>query len=248
MDTQDFDLLISKYSDDLMQLKEKWSECGIVTEEKKEDTRTKEEVSAKAEEETEAAPSYDEQPTEQEAEEEPSQAPDEDNMSDYPKAAPESYARFTARVFSGEGVYPVAGAKVPHSLQPSSEPLVCRTLPLTTQSWVLSLGQEDPLEKGKGCPLQCSCLENSMDYTVHGVTGSDMTECPSLSPVPHPSKMRGGPSQKDCTDAGLCAQLGTGPQTLPHQETQLSCCRYAGSGVWASPLNPTPTTRQVSPF
>ena len=112
MDTQDFDLLISKYSDDLMQLKEKWSERGIVTEEKKEDTRTKEEASAKAEEETEAAPSYDEQPTEQEAEEEPSQAPDEENMSDYPKAAPESYARFTARVFSGEGVYPVAGAKV----------------------------------------------------------------------------------------------------------------------------------------
>ena len=27
-------------------------------------------------------------------------------------------------------------------------------------------------EEGKGCPLQYSGLENSMDYTVHGVTKS----------------------------------------------------------------------------
>ena len=26
--------------------------------------------------------------------------------------------------------------------------------------WVQSLGQEDPLEGGDDCPLQCSCLEN----------------------------------------------------------------------------------------
>ena len=31
---------------------------------------------------------------------------------------------------------------------------------------------EDPLEKGKDYPLQYSGLENSMDYTVHGVTKS----------------------------------------------------------------------------
>ena len=30
-----------------------------------------------------------------------------------------------------------------------------------TQVW--SLGQEDPLEKGNGNPLQYPCLENSMD-------------------------------------------------------------------------------------
>ena len=42
---------------------------------------------------------------------------------------------------------------------------------------VQSLGQEDPLEKGIGNPLQYSCLENSMDRgprqaTVHGVAKS----------------------------------------------------------------------------
>ena len=31
------------------------------------------------------------------------------------------------------------------------------------------LGQEDPLEKGTGYPLQYSGLENSMDCAVHGV-------------------------------------------------------------------------------
>ena len=35
--------------------------------------------------------------------------------------------------------------------------------------------------EGKGYPLQYSGLENSMDYTVHGVTESDTTERLSLS-------------------------------------------------------------------
>ena len=45
------------------------------------------------------------------------------------------------------------------------------------ESWVQSLGQEDPLEKENGSPLQYSCLENPMDRgawraTVQGVTKS----------------------------------------------------------------------------
>ena len=35
--------------------------------------------------------------------------------------------------------------------------------------------------EGKGYPLQCSGLENPMDYTVHGVSESDLTEQLSLS-------------------------------------------------------------------
>ena len=34
------------------------------------------------------------------------------------------------------------------------------------------LGWEDPLEKGKGYPLQYSGLENPMDWIVHGVAKS----------------------------------------------------------------------------
>ena len=55
-----------------------------------------------------------------------------------------------------------------------------KNLPTMQKTWVLSLGWEDPLEKGtvNGYPLQCSCLENSTDRgapqraTVHGVTKS----------------------------------------------------------------------------
>ena len=39
-----------------------------------------------------------------------------------------------------------------------------------------SLGWEDPLEKGKGYPLQYSGLENSMDMVPCGRRESDMTE------------------------------------------------------------------------
>ena len=40
------------------------------------------------------------------------------------------------------------------------------------ETWVQSLGGEDPLEKGKAYPLQYSGLENSMDCTVYGVAKS----------------------------------------------------------------------------
>jgi len=49
--------------------------------------------------------------------------------------------------------------------------------PAMWETWVLSLGWEDPLEKGTGYPLHYSCLENSMDRgtwraTIHGSTKS----------------------------------------------------------------------------
>ena len=40
--------------------------------------------------------------------------------------------------------------------------------PAMRETWVQSLGWEDPLE-GKGYPLQYPGLENSMDCIVHGV-------------------------------------------------------------------------------
>ena len=51
-----------------------------------------------------------------------------------------------------------------------------KNLPAMQETWVQSLGWEDPLEKGTA-PLQYSCLENSMGKgawhaTVHGVAKS----------------------------------------------------------------------------
>ena len=63
-----------------------------------------------------------------------------------------------------------------------------KNLPPMQETWVQSLGQEDPLEKKNGNPLQYSCLENPMDRgawqaTVHGVTrvGHDLATKPPLS-------------------------------------------------------------------
>ena len=54
-----------------------------------------------------------------------------------------------------------------------------KNLPAKRETWVQSLGWEDPME-GKGYPLQYSGLENFMDCIVHGVTKSQ-TERLSLS-------------------------------------------------------------------
>jgi len=50
-----------------------------------------------------------------------------------------------------------------------------KNLPAMWETWVRSLGWEDPLE-GNSYPLQYSGLENSIDCIVQGVAKSDVTE------------------------------------------------------------------------
>ena len=47
-----------------------------------------------------------------------------------------------------------------------------KNLPAMWETWVRTLSWEDPLDEGKGHPLQYSDLENSMDCIVHGITKS----------------------------------------------------------------------------
>ena len=69
-----------------------------------------------------------------------------------------------------------AGEGIVYPLQDTWASLVAqlvKNLPAMRETWVRSLGWEDPLEKGKaGYPLQYSGLENSMDCRVHGVVRS----------------------------------------------------------------------------
>ena len=44
--------------------------------------------------------------------------------------------------------------------------------PTMWETWVRSLGWEDPPGEGKGYPVQYSGLENSRDCIVHGVAKS----------------------------------------------------------------------------
>ena len=62
-----------------------------------------------------------------------------------------------------------------------------KNLPATRETWVQSLGWEDPLDEGMGYPRLYSCLENPMERgawwtTVREIAESDMTEQPTLSP------------------------------------------------------------------
>ena len=49
-----------------------------------------------------------------------------------------------------------------------------KNLPAMQETPVRFLGWEDPLERGKGYPLQYSGLENSMDCIVHVITKSQI--------------------------------------------------------------------------
>ena len=111
----ELDLLISKYTNDLIKLKDKWSEEGIVTQE---------EIKTPIFETDEIA--FDE-PTEDindAPEEVPEKTfddtavkPDEEKenispISDLPLANPENFAFFTAKVYSGNQAYAVPNAKI----------------------------------------------------------------------------------------------------------------------------------------
>ena len=68
-----------------------------------------------------------------------------------------------------------AGEEIGYSIQDSWASLVAqlvKNLPAMQETWVRSLGWDDPPGEGKGYPLQYSGLENSMDYIVYGVTKS----------------------------------------------------------------------------
>ena len=87
-----------------------------------------------------------------------------------------------------------AGDGIGYPLQYSWASLVAQlvnNLPAVRETWVRSLGWEDPLGEGKGHPLQHSGLENSMDCRVNGVTksrlslGGERYRTPKESESPH---------------------------------------------------------------
>ena len=55
-----------------------------------------------------------------------------------------------------------------------------KSLPTMWETWVQSLGWEDPLGKGKATHFQYSGLENSMDSSPWGCRESDTTKQLSL--------------------------------------------------------------------
>ena len=72
------------------------------------------------------------------------------------------------------GLGSASGEGIGYSLQYSWASLVAqlvKNLPVMQETWVRSLGWEDPLEK-KVYPLRYFGLENSTYYIVHGVAKS----------------------------------------------------------------------------
>ena len=89
-------------------------------------------------------------------------------------------------------------------------------LPATWETWVQSLGWEDPLEKGEGCPLQYSGLENSMDCTIHGVA-------------------KGRTQLSDCHFDFHCHAPHT-YRNLCCPVHEMHCLRILSRALWSTPL------------
>ena len=110
---KDIDKLISQYTNDLMKLKDQWSQMGIATQDNAE-----KQVEAEVPE-LNVEPDPPEADEESYAEDYPDTAvkPDEEKenispISDLPLADPQNFALFTARVYSGGQAYAVPDAKI----------------------------------------------------------------------------------------------------------------------------------------
>ncbi len=113
---KELDELISKYTDDLIKLKEKWSQLGITTPSEA-SSEPKDEEGETVQGNVEPPPP--EEDVENYTEDYPDTAvkPDEEQenlspTSELPLANPENFALFSARVFSGGEAYPVPNAKI----------------------------------------------------------------------------------------------------------------------------------------
>ena len=103
------------------------------------------------------------------------------------------------------------------------------------ETWVLSLGWEDPPEQGKGYSLQYSGLENSMDYIVRGVTKS-WTQLSNFHFRSHSLGFPGGASGKEPTyQSRRGSRCGFGPGEDPLEEGMATHCSILACRVPEEP-------------
>lgn len=115
MDTE-LDKLINKYTDDLIKLKEQWSQWGIATEKESESLPVllTETTKATSENQNNEDSDFNDSSTLQDTAVDPEEY-EKSNISadlEIPLANPENFALFSARVFTGNQAYPVSNAKV----------------------------------------------------------------------------------------------------------------------------------------
>ncbi len=112
---KELDELISKYTNDLIKLKEKWHNLGIETEKS-----ITPDITEKAEDITSPEPiatETDNESAEDDTPDDTAIVPEEDSTNispadDIPLSDPENFAMFSARIFTGNQAYPIANAKV----------------------------------------------------------------------------------------------------------------------------------------
>ena len=72
-----------------------------------------------------------------------------------------------------------------------------KNLPAVQETWVWSLGREDPLEKEMATPLQYPCLENPMDRSLVGCSPWGRKESGTTERLIHTHKKEGKDSWRE---------------------------------------------------
>ena len=112
---KELDELISKYTDDLIKLKEKWTQWGIETETPT--VPSENQAVDNTPEPEEDQTQTDTLPPQEETPDDTAISPEEDNTNisptdEIPLSDPENFATFSARIFTGNQAYAIPNAKV----------------------------------------------------------------------------------------------------------------------------------------
>ena len=187
----ELDELISKYTSDLIKLKEKWSQLGIAAEESTPTPLLSEEIAEEIQLMEATDIDTDATPEDTAVDPEKDDKPNISPSDEIPLANPENFALFTANVFTGNQAYPVPNAKISvylngklHIFLITDENGKTKTVKLESFSKLNSFIPESTQQTlDYSADIQAEGFAEKQGLLVSAVGGSDILLSTELTPL-----------------------------------------------------------------
>ena len=188
---KELDELISKYTSDLIKLKEKWSQLGIAAEESTPTPLLSEEIAEEIQLMEATDIDTDATPEDTAVDPEKDDKPNISPSDEIPLANPENFALFTANVFTGNQAYPVPNAKISvylngklHIFLITDENGKTKTVKLESFSKLNSFIPESTQQTlDYSADIQAEGFAEKQGLLVSAVGGSDILLSTELTPL-----------------------------------------------------------------